>query len=94
MDHKDVLEKLCRVCGRQVVTKAMKAKHTCADYQEQLMAVFQVSIVKDYPETHPRFFCHSCKIVLHKVSSRHTQYQHKTVAFKGWCTHVEGSCTV
>ena len=58
MDQKDVLEKLCRVCGRQVVTKAMKVKHTCAD-QEQLMAVFQVSTV---PDTHPRLFCHSCKI--------------------------------
>ena len=58
------------------------------------MEVFQISIKSDSPDIHPPFFCHSCKIVLLKASSAVKQYQHMTVVFEGWCTHVEDSCQV
>ena len=94
MDHSAALGRLCRVCGRLVVTKAVKVKHLCSDFKEQLMEVFQISIKSDSPDIHPQFFCHSCKIVLLKASSAVKQYQHMTVVFEGWCTHAEDSCQV
>ena len=94
MDHRDALERLCRVCGRLVVTKAMKVKHLCADFKEQLLEVFKIDTVSDSPDIHPQFFCHSCKIVLLKASNAVKQYQHRTVVFEGWCNHVESSCRV
>ena len=94
MDHKDALEKLCRVCGRMVVTKSVKVKHLCKDYADKLTVVFGVSTQSDDENIHPRYFCHACKIVLMKASSTVVSYQHRTVVFMGWCSHVEGSCTV
>ena len=94
MNHRDSLDGLCRVCGRQVVTKAMKVKHLCADYVDNLMAVFKISTVSDDPDIHPRFFCHLCKLVVLKASNAVKQYQHRTVVFEGWCSHVESSCGV
>ena len=60
MDHGDAPKRLCCVCGRQVVTKAMKMKHLCVDFKEQLMEVFQVAAASDNLDVHPQFFCHSC----------------------------------
>ena len=53
MNHRDALEGLCRVCGRQVVTKTMKVKHLCADYEDKLMGVFKIFTGSDHPDTHP-----------------------------------------
>ena len=94
MDRRDVLEKLCRVCSRQVVTKSSKVKHLCSDYKGQLQAVFTLSTSSDDVDSHPKFFCHSCKIVLFKATSAVTPYQHRTVIFEGWCSHTNSSCTV
>ena len=94
MDHRDALGRLCRVCGRQVVTKAVKVKHLCADFKEQLMEVFQIATASDNPDVHLQFFCHSCKIVLLKASRAVKQFQHMTVVFEGWCHHVHGSYRV
>lgn len=91
MDHSVVLEKLCRVCGKSIVTKSGKSKHPCRDYLDELHRVFGVSAHSDDPTTHPMYFCHSCKLVLHKSTK---MYQHRTVIFEGWCGHEEDSCTV
>ena len=69
-------------------------KHLCADYEHKLNEVFKISTLTDDPDTHPRFFCHSCKIVLLKASNAEKLYQHRTTVFEGWCKHVDGSCTV
>ena len=69
MDHSAALGRLCRVCGRQMLTKAVKVKHLCSDFKEQFMEVFQIDIKSDSPNIHPQFFCHSCKIVLLQASS-------------------------
>ena len=74
MNHRETLERLCRVCGRQVVTEATKVKHLCADYVDKLVKVFQISTLSDDPDVHPRFFCHSCQLVLLKASSAVRQY--------------------
>ena len=94
MDHRDALEKLCRVCGRHVVTKSVKVKHLCADCVDKLETVFRISTSSDDANTHPWFFCHSCKIVLLKASSTAKSYQHRTIVFGEWCSHNEGSCSV
>ena len=91
MDHRDALERLCRVCGRQVVIEAMKKKHLC---QRAACGSVQECHCVDSPDMHPQFFCHSCKTVLFKASNAVKQYQHRTVVFEGWCNHVEGSCRV
>ena len=97
MDHKGILEKLCRVCGRQVVTKSSRVKHLCADYENKLQAVFNLSMASNNVDTHPRFFCHSYKIVMFKSVNAvrpYRLYQHRTAVFKGWCSHTDGSCMV
>ena len=94
MDHRDVLENLCKVCGRHVVTKSVKVKHLCTDYVDKLKAVFKILTSSDDANTHPQFSCHSCKIVLFKASSAVKPYQHRTVVFDEWCSHVEGCCSV
>ena len=92
MDHSVVLEKLCRVCGRSVVSKSVKTKYQCKIYLDGLKMVFGVDARQDNPLIHPQHFCHACKTVLHKATTR--PFQHLTTPFEGWCHHVEGGCTV
>ena len=94
MNHKDALEKLCRVCARQVVTRSVKTKHLCTDYTDKLKAVFGVVVPSDKDDTHPQYFCNACKLVLFKAFSTGKPYQHRTVVFRGWCSHTDDSCTV
>ena len=53
MDNKEALGRLCRVCSRQLVTKAMKVKHICADFKQYFMEVFQISTASDNPDVYP-----------------------------------------
>lgn len=92
MDHSKVLKKLCRVCGRLLVTKAMKSKYLCGDFTDQLLTVFGVSATD--PDIHPVEFCHACRVVLQKSASDREGYRHRTNIFTGWCTHAEDSCGV
>ena len=91
MAHVTALERLCRVCGKSVITKA-KTKHLCTKHSSSLKSVFSVDITQDSPTIHPQYFCHSCKTVLKKFAS--SPYEHKTSVFVGWCEHRDGSCSV
>ena len=91
MAHATALEKLCRVCGRLVITKA-KTKYQCTEHSSSLSSVFSVDITQDSSTVHPQYFCHSCKTVLNK--SKSSEYKHKTTVFVGWSEHREGSCRV
>lgn len=92
MDHKAVLEILCRVCGRIAITKTQKTKYNCTDFLE-LSTVFGLSVDEDDPLKHPAHFCHACKIVMGKAISK-PHFRHQTSTFEGWCTHHEEDCTV
>ena len=91
MDHSDVLSKLCQICGRSVVSKAVNTKYPCSKHGEMLQRVFDLSVLSDDPSVHPTHFCHACKTVVHKFEPNYT---HRTTVFKGWCTHSEGECLV
>ena len=91
MAHAAALERLCRICGKSVITKA-KTKHLCTKHDSSLKSVFSVDITQDSPTIHPQYFCHFCKTVLKKAES--LEYEHKTSVFVGWCEHREGSCSV
>ena len=92
MTHCAALEKLCRVCGRSLVTKTVKAKYPCSDYEESLKTVFGIDTTQDSPDIHPEYFCHACKNVLHRAKTE--GYQHRTELFTEWCEHRDGSCNV
>lgn len=93
MAHAEALEKLCRVCGKSLVTKTIKTKHLCSAHRESLRSVFAVDITHDDSTVHPRYFCNACKIVLHKTLT--IEYKNRTVVFAGWCEHLDDeSCTL
>ena len=92
MAHAEALEKLCRVCGKSLVSRTVKAKHLCLAYGESLRSVFAVDITHDSSTAHPQYFCNACKIVLHKTKSK--DYEHRTVVFNEWCEHRDDSCTL
>lgn len=92
MDHGAALEKLCRVCGRSVVSRSVKTKYPCHKLQEKLMEVFGIAVEFDNPTKHPTHFCHACKSILNKATPN---YRHLTAGFSGWCSHMEdGGCAV
>lgn len=91
MDHSDVLERLCRVCGKCVTGKSVKTKYHCQEFLDELERVFKVSAGTDDPHMHPKHFCHSCKRIISKAGP---YYKHRTVVFEGWCAHEDNSCTV
>ena len=91
MTHRTALERLCRVCGKSTITKSLKTKHVCSEYNESLRSVFGVDTTEDSPTAHPREFCHACQIVLRKAQSE--GYKHRTVVFEGWSEHND-SCSV
>lgn len=93
MEHSSVLERLCRVCGKAVCTKSAKVKHLCSEYSDELMTVFGISTNDDDPSVHPQHFCHQCQLTIHKAKTKR-DYNHQTVPFNRWCSHVEGSCCV
>lgn len=90
MDHTTILERLCRVCGRMLRTKSVKTVYCCNLYLEDLHTVFGLA-GSDDPNTHPKHFCHACKVVVDKSK---TGYRHNTTVFEGWGTHTEGNCAV
>ena len=93
MEHTTALERLCRVCGRSIVTKSVKAKYSCSEYEESLKSVYGIDVRKDSPTIHPQYFCHACKNVLHR--SKAQGYTHQTIPFNEWSEHVPGgSCCV
>lgn len=55
MEHSTVLENLCRVCGKVVLTKSNKIKHPCSQYTEEFQGVFGISTDEDKPEVHPAY---------------------------------------
>ena len=92
MTHCAALAKLCRVCGRSLATKAIKAKYPCSKYEESLKMVFGIDTTQDSPDIHPEYFCHACKNVVHRT--RTEGCQHRTELFTEWCEHRDGSCNV
>lgn len=72
MDHSAVLVKLCRVCGKSVVSKSTKTSYKCEDHLDDLYTVFGVEARLDNPLVHPQHFCHACKTVMYKART-HTQ---------------------
>lgn len=92
MEHSTALEKLCRVCGKCVTTKEVKAKYLCTDYQGSLEAVYGIDTTHDNPNAHPQYFCHACKNILHR--SKAQGYKHQTTPFQDWCEHDSESCSV
>ena len=92
MTHITALERLCRVCGKSTITKSMKTKHLCSEYDESLISVFGIDITHDSHTAHPQQFCHACKLVLHKAQSE--GYKHRTVVFEEWSEHSDTSCSV
>ena len=94
MEHSTVLANLCRVCGKAVLTKSAKVKHSCSQHTENLVRVFGVSIDNDDPDIHPQHFCHPCQLIIHKTLTNGGDYKHRTSAYDGWCRHIEGSCRV
>ena len=92
MDHRAILEMLCRICGRTIVMKSYSTnKHSCMDYQGELHRAFGITPLSDDPTIHPVHFCHACKLVLTKSTKL---YQHRTTIFEGWCIHSEVDCTI
>ena len=95
MEHSTVLDNLCRVCVKAILTKSAKVKHSCTQHTENLMRVFGISIDNDDPDTHPQHFCHPCHLIIHKARTYGGDYRHRTSAYNGWCRHIEeGSCRV
>ena len=41
MEHRTVLDNLCRVCDKAAQTKSAKVKHSCTQHTENLMRVFK-----------------------------------------------------
>lgn len=93
MDHRAVLERLCRICGRLSITKTMKTKYLCKDFWQKLTMVFAISTQPDDPNRHPTHFCHACKLAMVKAVNQNS-FQHQTITFQGWCAHAEDSCAV
>ena len=94
MEHRTVLDNLCRVCGKAAQTQSATVKHSCTQHTENLMRVFGISIDNDDPDTHPQHFCHPCHLVIHRALTYGGDYKHRTSAYDGWCRPVEGSCRV
>lgn len=93
MDHRDVLERLCRICGRIAITKTMKTKYNCGEFLLELARAFGVSTEADDPNVHPEHFCHACKLILAK-STKSNSHKHHAHTFAGWCAHSEDNCEV
>ena len=92
MAHSAALERLCRVCGKSLVTKAVKVRYLCSEYEDTLQTAFGIDTTRDSPDIHPQYFCHACKNVVHRT--RTEGYQHRTELFQEWDEHKDGSCNV
>ncbi|XP_066298261.1 V(D)J recombination-activating protein 1-like [Branchiostoma lanceolatum] len=73
LEHVKSLSKLCRFCGESVLTKTDKKNHlkprACIDYVKKIQEVWNVNVENDKSYKHPPFFCHRCKLILHKPPS-------------------------
>ena len=66
--HKEILSKLCRVCGSyiQLKTGYVKAK-SVSEYSNILFAVYEIDTEVESDEIYPKFLCSSCKRKLDRL---------------------------
>ena len=66
--HKEILSKLCRVCGSyiQLKTGYVKAK-SVSEYSNILFTVYEIDTKVESDEIYPKFLCSSCKRKLDRL---------------------------
>ena len=80
--HKQVLAKLCRVCGTRTDTTNVNVRTPtlCKDNRKEVFAVFGVSTWSDNFDQHPQAVCEKC-------ARRIRHYKAQTQEYKGTCDY-------
>ena len=62
MNHKTVLESLCRVCGNKIKSKTgyVNAK-PCTAYSDTLFRCYGIDVENESLEIYPKYLCGGCK---------------------------------
>ena len=63
-DHVDCVNALCRLCGRRAKTVKDRARNRpdvlCADYANDILAIYNVCLLSDEDGKHSRVMCRKC----------------------------------
>lgn len=86
--HRDMLSKVCRVCGDLLNKKQRKC--TVKNIKMNLEKVFYLDFTNDLPEVHPQFVCVRCASLAKNVIERQSTPLVKNF---NWKPHSE-DCTV
>ena len=92
--HTNELKKVCRVCAKRL--KKAKGKHRSfpvSEHSRELYEVFRIDTSADEEDTHPLFFCLSCKVFMGSWHSRGGGAQALGRAYT-WEKHREVECMV
>ncbi|CAH1778669.1 unnamed protein product [Owenia fusiformis] len=90
--HRNILEGICRVCAKKIVTKTKKET-----FSRELLVLYNINIIEDNPLVHPPFLCtsHRCSLRRQKEKSAHNQpYSTKNADLFNFQPHHNDNCTV
>lgn len=88
--HKDILNKLCRLCKLSVTTETgYKNKKKVLELKDQINRIFKYDITNDSGDVHPVNVCHVCASKLGGIKS--TQ-KYETVNIADFQPHLEEGC--
>lgn len=95
-EHQSALQKLCRVCGKNVYKGKTARQYKCFDHQADLRETFGLDIALDSCDKHPPFFCQTCKNVIYcqkRAVTNNRDYTNR-VTVKEWEYHIEQICEI
>lgn len=91
--HVSQLRKVCRVCGKRLNKskgKEPERGYLVEDSSKELAEVFGLDTSEDQDDTHPKKFCHTCRVYMRRWHTR----GEGTPAVGRWVKHSEPECTV
>ena len=89
LQHKDILNKLCRICGERA--KRGNEKSTpkrCTDYHSETFQVFRLNTNEDNETCHPPYMCFRCFTMMKKSLRTQNVNMLKRIPLSAMCqTH-------
>lgn len=91
--HAEILDALCRVCGKRNMILSQKYKGKClikisAHLLPRIHDTFSLDITNDDPIRHPKHLCQSC------LSKTGYKTKHPNLAANHWPLHSDSNCKV
>ena len=93
MEHREVLLKLCRVCGESI--HRFRVSYSCKAKKDDLHTAFLITIDEDNEDIHPPHFCDGCYAGMKRKikATENKKICMQSLKLFQWSAHSDSNCT-